>query len=89
MKIITIGYIVLTAVVLIGNILTNKKRNIWGFGDPGIRQKHKRWATEIKMRCKVRKNTPFRGKLQYKKEKPGTDFVSIPGSFMVRENITD
>ena len=37
--------------------------------DPDTGEKHNPWATEIKMRCKVRKNTPFRGKSLYKKEK--------------------
>ena len=37
----------------IGGILTNEKRNMWGFGDSVTGEKHNLWATEIKMRCKV------------------------------------
>ena len=58
---------------------------MWGLGDPESGQKHYRWATEIKIRCKVRKIPLFGVKSHIKKKRPGTDFVSIPGSFMVAE----
>ena len=37
------------------------------------------------MRCTVRKNTPLGVNFSIKKKRPGTDSVSIPGSFMVAE----
>ena len=51
----------------------------------GVGESTTSWQRKLKCVAKLEKTPLFGVKVRIKKKRPGTDFVSIPGSFMVEK----